>query len=262
MELNFIHLVTLKEENDMNKGINKVPANMEDIFAGKKAENEFVDQIAAMRFDTLAEIFRFMEEEDLLTEQIFGKTDAEGKVIFPWAVPEHRRHAGVQPYYGTLGDQSSIYHQESIREHMALVCANLMERGVPEKLAAHIAVLHDCAKKYCAGTNQRGQVCYYGHEYASAYLCHAWLTNMGYEEETVNLLTVIALYHMCPLVRWKQEPEQKEADLEKMAAFYGTDVIGLLEKMAESDEGLTVDTVNTDEARARIARGRDIILKY
>ena len=220
-----------------------------------------IEAVAKLRFESLEQLYAFMESRDVLTDAIYGKPDAEGKVTFPPAKSHPKE--GLVLKHSTIGDQTSQYHKESIAEHMALVTVKLRENGVSPRLAPVIAVMHDCAKKYTSCTNNRGEVSFYGHEVASAYLAVRWMQNMGcFSEQEIKDVYIVTRGHMHPIKTWKDAPEKKAEFEQEVKDLCGEEhakqTWGLLEAMFQSDDKC-VTYEEREQAQDRFRAGKGMI---
>jgi len=125
----------------------------------------------------LEEIYHFLDQPDALFNDIYQEREVRDSVFFytyPFihgaAIPDN-----IEEVIAPIGTQTSKYHHENLRDHVALVAANLVDAGLSSTLAVQLAVLHDVGKKYTAATNKVGDICYYNQEAVSALIAKYWL---------------------------------------------------------------------------------------
>lgn len=228
------------------------------------------------RHDTFAEplngilnerfsVEKFLQDqtrEDELTDKTYSKTP-EGKIIFPLA----GNNNFAIPYVGEIGDQASKYHQESITSHLYGDMSRMYQlKGYDTKLML-ATLLHDAMKKYTAGTNKRGEVCFYGHEKVSAYYAAKVFQQLGYSRQEAEPYVHMVHGHMLPKVDWKDQrfgEERKAKFLER----YGQERADLIKTISACDAGIEAgehsfkyregpEVVSIDEKNA-IATGKKL----
>jgi hypothetical protein len=211
----------------MNKIFNVFPATLKEIYDAIMANRRYgtdADKALDTQFFTggLVQVYKFLEQPDAATEAIYGAPDADGNVTFPFAISKVK--PGVVEFVGKLGAQTSSYHKETVKQHTAIVVKNLVDAGVDPKMAAVLGVFHDCGKKYTTGTNAKGELCFYGHDYVSAYLAGQWLKdsfNMSGNE--LKLVMAVIFAHMQPKITWNQNPEKRVAFMAMLDEFFDDD---------------------------------------
>lgn len=181
-----------------------VPDKLVDIWESAEAgyfPGDPMRTIAKKDFKNIKDVYKFLEKPDPLVKAIYGEPDAEGKFLFPMMEDPD---PGVEPHRGVIGDQSSYWHSETIKEHAALVTYNLREAGVRPLYAAFLGVMHDCGKKYTAMTNYKGEVHHPDHEYVSALLAAAWSKKWYWllPDNERKLLVSVIYGHMVSLKDW------------------------------------------------------------
>lgn len=223
-------------------------------------EGKSYDGLIQQSFSSFAELFDYLAKPDGLTRKLYG---GEWKITVPLAAGVK----DVEPVECALGDQTSMYHKESLAEHVALVCANLVDAGFDEEDAVALAVLHDCAKKYTMVTNKRGEISFYGHEKLSMQLAVFWGKTLVTDEEKLRWYAAIIWGHMEALLsKWAKthaysprfrgdfedllgSPELAEAALKECERF------SLCDEDCSNDDYLTT-------RGKQIIRGARIIQKY
>ena len=193
----------------MNEIIKELPNTLESIWGSVKNDEQFnnfaLNRVINQQFGDIKSIYDFISEFDWLTYEIYGEPDKDG-FVFPFAVSKVKD--GVTEYHGNIGDQTSSYHKETVAEHTAIVVANFVGQHICSELLTTIAVLHDVGKKYTSGTNNKGEVCFYGHDTVSAYLAGRWLYGQ-FDDEDVKLIVAVIFGHMQPRRLGPRSPRRK-----------------------------------------------------
>lgn len=181
--------------------------------------------------DTKA-IYDFLIEKDPLFRDIYGNgtfINQEEQFVFPFVsgeIPE-----GIKEVTGPIWTQTSIYHQETLLQHVELVAAHLIDEGVDEELAVLLAVLHDVGKKYTSATNKVGGVCYYNHAELSAFIAGHWL-RASLDKKLAKEIVAVIYAHMLPKISWNVEKHWKTGE----PVNFAQDFYGQLLRYCENDE--------------------------
>ncbi len=224
-----------------------VPKNLKDIYkmSNKKFEpNDPLGEIAK-KYKSVKEVFLDLNKPDKLTDAIYGEPDEEGKYLFPMM---EEPDPGVEPHKGFIGDQSSYWHNENLKEHACYVAYHLRNAGLNLQKAGYLGVLHDCGKKYCAETNHAGEVWFNDHEYISALLVACWTKDWHWmlkEAERKELIAIIYGHMQCLLEWHKGTPESAKIEndfVAEVTEFLGNEtaalrVYGLVCILGTCDEG-------------------------
>ena len=191
----------------------------------------------------ISDWFHFLGEPDVLTDAIYGKPDEHGNILYPFAIENHPGR--VKEHVGPIGDQYGRWHLETLQEHVAMVAARLLESGLSATESATLAVLHDIGKKYTAGTNSRGEMCFYGHAVMSAIIVAIHGRCLPYFLTTWDLRVGIGVVygHTFPWSEWSSHPEKKQMYLEELIDLFDGDateaylVIRMIERLDSADVG-------------------------
>lgn len=259
--------VQVEKENggkNMNEIMKLLPNTLEGIWnsvvLNEQFDNFALNRIINEEFEDLKSIYDFLFEYDWLTHEIYGEPEEDG-FVFPFAVKKVKE--GVKEYHGNIGDQTSAYHKETVAEHTAMVVSNFVGEHIASERLAAIAILHDVGKKYTSGTNNKGEVCFYGHDSVSAYLAGRWLYGL-YDDDELKLIVAVIFGHMLPKTAWTEKPEKKEEFKKELVTFFEEDenqaqsVISLIERLSNADEGCATEDERV-AARDKISRGERII---
>lgn len=249
--------------NEIMEQLPKTPKEIyESIVNGEKFGSP-LDGIIGKKFKNLKEIFDFIDKPDELTDVIYGKPDNQGIITFPFAVEE--AESGVVECRGKLGDQTSRYNKENMKQHTAMVAGKLFERLDCPRMAACYAVLHDCGKKYTCGTNSKGDLCFYGHATVSAYLAGAWMRNLyGTDGDSLMMVIVVIAAHMLPNADWRINREKRDEFFEDFHVLFDEanearlEAERLIDTIAESDRGCLTEA-EVKSQKALIDKGLYII---
>lgn len=254
----------------MNELIKMLPNTLESIWDSIRLNDQFpnfaINRVVNEEFEDLQSMYDFLFEYDWLCHEIYGEPEEDG-FVFPFAVSKVKE--GVKEYRGRIGDQTSAYHKETISDHTAMVVANFCGSQVFNERLATIATLHDIGKKYTSGTNNKGEVCFYGHDTVSAYLAGRWLYGLYDDEDDEELKLIIAVIfgHMLPKTTWAQKPEKKDEFKAELIAFFDDDELQaetamfLIERLSDADEGCATEE-ELEAAREKIRQGKTIIAHF
>ena len=162
-----------------------------------------------------------------VVEDMYEKT-ADGKYIFP----AKRKNATL--VVGQIGDQTSMYHLETTQQHFFLTCGRMWLRDASDEEVL-CGMLHDAGKKYTLGSNQRGEICFYGHEKVSALFAAVVLTYIHTLHHQQKYDIVRAIYdHMKPFV-WKTNHDDETDYIEKNGLYAAC----LVREINDVDVGIT-----------------------
>lgn len=230
--------------------------------------------ICEIRPDNLEEAYNFFGLPDLLFRSIYdevGTENGEKLYLYPFiqgaAIPDH-----IEEVVGPIGTQTSKYHQESLKDHIALVAKNLFDAGLSGTLATQLAVMHDLGKKYTSATNKVGQVCFYNHAAISALIAKYWLRGTN-SQTTVKYIVATIYAHMLPYTDWQRATDFRtglprdfrhefELQLKDFYDGHPGDIqrtMELIDLLAKCDEGILK---MTPEYAQKIARGRELIHEF
>ena len=244
--------------------IEKAPKTIAEIYEAIHTNDinlgEPLGQILNHGFKSLEDIYEFLDASDSLVDAMYDRNE-DGNYVFSFA---SKHGDDVTEIIAPLGCQTSRYHKEDFKQHVAIVSAKFAELGLSNKDAALYAVLHDCAKKYTFGTNYRGEVCFYGHEALSAFIGGYWLFNNWYMtgDELRQIIAVIWA-HLHPRVTWAQKPEERDKFIDQLRTFFDCpmkvdETMRLVDLFAQADLGC--ESEEEIEAYADIiSRGEQII---
>ena len=175
--------------------------------------------------------------------------DESGLYVFP----AKRKNATL--VHAHIGDQISMYHKETVKQHLLLTCGRLWLNGIPDELEEGLlyGILHDAGKKYTLGSNQRGEVCFYGHEKVSALFAAIVFSRLGFTNMIEDGVRVI-YDHMKPFM-WENDKESMTEYIDK----YGLYVTHLVMEINAVDKGIT-DQIIVDnlERLSKVETGTSI----
>lgn len=252
-----------------------IPAHLSELFTSAMMLREgdlvsyqngedFVN-VCLMDFSHISEIYDFLETPDGLTDYAYGELGEDGKYTFPTPEPYSDRAKPVTPYRGVVGEQTSLWHTESLKEHAAMVTYNLAAAGAKPELAAMLGVLHDCGKKYSAETDSNGELYFPDHELLSAYLTICWTHDWDLAEDEKRLIAAIVYGHM-KYYEWHKgtaKSTKSERDfIKEVAKVFNEDIAvkayGLVNLIGASDESVKR---GAKKDLTKIAKGIEIIRK-
>lgn len=155
--------------------------------------------------------------------------DEAGLYVFP----AKRKNAPL--VHAHIGDQTSMYHKETVKQHLLLTCGRFWLNENPDDLDEGLlyGILHDAGKKYTLGSNQRGEICFYGHEKVSALFAAIVLDRIGFTDMIDDGVRVI-YDHMKPFM-WEDDRESMTEYINK----YGLYVTHLILEINAVDKGIT-----------------------
>ena len=170
-----------------------------------------------------------------------------------YVFPAKRKNAPL--VHAHIGDQTSMYHKETVKQHLLLTCGRLWLNGNPDELEEGLlyGILHDAGKKYTLGSNQRGEVCFYGHEKVSALFAAIVFDHLGFTDMIEDGVRVI-YDHMKPFV-WESNKEAMSEYIDK----HGLYVTHLVMEINAVDKGIT-DQIIVDnlERLSKVETGTSI----
>ena len=112
-------------------------ANIDDFTEIPEDQRLKLYAICENRPDNLEEVYNFFDLPDPLFRSIHdevGIQDGKTQYLYPFiqgaAIPDH-----IEEVVGTIGTQTSKYHQESLKDHITLVAKNLVDNGLSGTLA-------------------------------------------------------------------------------------------------------------------------------
>lgn len=216
----------------MNEIIKRLPIKtLEEVLSAD--ESTFPAEVKEiLQWKGVEEYFRCLSEEDALTRAIYGCADEKGLVRFPAATDDV-----TLELFDKIGAQSSIYHQETVEEHIQLVF-HYIHRISADRNFLLMALLHDCGKKWTAGTNKRGEICFYGHDKLSALFANSYLKQMGVSDEDREWIVTGIYYHMRPKEWERMESAAIEKNRHKFMQVHGEKLYWMLIAFAECDRGV------------------------
>jgi CRISPR/Cas system-associated endonuclease Cas3-HD len=258
----------------MNEIIKSLPKTLPEVYSAIIDGTKFgdpIDSIISEKFNSLQEIYDYLEVPDVLTDALYGAPDEDGNYTFPFAVKKVKE--GIVEYKGRLGEQYSSYHKETIRQHTAIVVDNLA-RMIPLRWATYLGVLHDCCKKYCLGTNAKGELCFYGHEYVSALIGGSWAREtLKLNDTQLKLIVALIFAHGMPKGEWAQNQEKRWDFFVTLDDYFGDigtdeDTQNLKEQFGEyidaiaaADQGCSM-VEDILRASSKIEGGEKLISEY
>ena len=249
-------------------------ANLDDFENIPETQRLMLLAICENRPANLEEIYHFLDQPDMLFNDIYQEREVRDSVFFytyPFihgaAIPDD-----IEEVVAPIGTQTSKYHHENLRDHVALVAANLVDAGLSGTLAVQLAVLHDMGKKYTAATNKVGDICYYNHEAISALIAKYWLRGTA-SQSTIKQIVAVIYAHLLPLTTWNRTVHWKTGlpcnfrqDFEhELESFYDGNQVDvkrtmeLIDTLTKCDEGILE---MTPEYAQKIARGRELIHEF
>ena len=214
----------------MNKIISELPINtLEEIFASD--ESTFPTEVKAiLQWKGVEAYFNSQGEEDAPTRVVYGCTDV------------------FLELFDKIGSQTSRYHQETIAEHFQMVFHYAFTFVPDNTNFLLMALLHDCGKKWTAGTNKAGELCFHGHEKLSALVANSYLKQMGVCDKDRERIVTRIFYHMRPKAWERMEKEVRKKSQQKFTRNHGEALFWEIYAFSQWDQGVTeVD----DEAQAR-----------
>ena len=224
------------------------------VFDKKESFWEPIDSILNKEF-SIESFLRSQEEEDPLTNAIYQKED--GLLIFP----QKKKKCSVPHHLWKIWEQTSKYHKETLLEHIAMVVAWVSEDSNNDVGMQLVALLHDAGKKYTTWTNQKWELCFYGHEKVSAYLAATIYRQLWFSKEEAEPYVRIIHDHMLPFSERSQNKEKKDKYRE-LHGDYITDGITMLNK---NDLWITEEDENNPEKKSQktklIEEWKDILSK-
>ncbi len=248
---NTISSLTNNTISSLNSDLNSIeitkilPCNtteeiLESVFDKKESFWEPIDSILNKEF-SIESFLESQEEEDDLTKIIYKKSDENNLIIFP----QKKLKCDVPPYMWKIWEQTSRYHKETILEHIAMVIAWISRETNNDTNMQLVALLHDAWKKSTTWTNQRGEICFYGHEKVSAYLAATIYRQLWFTKEEAEPYIRIIHDHMLPFNERARDQSKKET----YRTLYGNYVTNAITILNQNDIWITQEDEDNQEGK-------------
>lgn len=205
-------------------------------------------------------------QPDSLTDKVYKKDDKEA-YIFPKVAEKikswlDKNESKTTEHVGKIGDLTSAYHKEDLKQHTALVVKNLSKQEIDSKkkgLQLLTGLLHDIGRKYLTRTSEQeksstdkgfkvgnkvtGQLVAPEQEKLSAYITARYFKNLGISQEEATPFIATIFYQNKLKTDWSKDIEGKnDAELpiefEHFMKEYGDESYNLLRSLSAADKGI------------------------
>lgn len=222
--------------------------------------NSPVHHVLRERFSAKS-FFDQLDAPDELTNFIYGSSNDSVKLPSKKEIPE-------EDCFRVLGEQTSKYHKETLKEHVLLVLGGMWEDGVRDEKALLLGLLHDASKKYDAIINKRGEIGFYNHEQNSAFFAANVFYQLGYSRQEIAPYVGAIYGHLMPFT-WNQDVvHMKKGDVpgnfvrDLYIKSHGSDAANLCDFLNHYDKGVPDRSLlTTKEYQDRLLAGR-VAIRY
>ncbi len=222
-------------------------------------------EVTNKRFNSLEEVYDFLQEPDELIKVVYGEPDEAGLYTFPLMEEPYSDRAKYPSLCrGHLGDQTSYWHHETLKEHAAIVTYNLAAAGLRAEMAAALGVFHDAGKKYAAETNPNSEIWFADHEYLSTLLVGRWTKHWKGVPEADKQLWVATCYGHMKYYEWTngkaKAAKSEKKFIDEVSKVFGNEAalksFGLCNLLGAADECIRPGAIIP---RGKVEKGQDII---
>lgn len=237
-----------------------------------------------------SEILDSLVRPDSLTDKVYKKDDKE-EYIFPKVDVDRKAvHWLEKPknmpaeHIGKIGDLTSVYHKENLKQHTVLVVKNLSKQEIDAKnkgLYFLTGLLHDIGRKYLTKTGQQeksstderfkvedevtGQLVAPEQEKLSAYITARYFKKIGISQEEATPFVAGTFYQNKLKTDWAKDIEDK-VDAENPSEFnhfmkeYGDEAYDLLRSLSAADKGI-LSYKSLANAHSYLEQGEKLVLQ-
>ena len=264
--------------------------SVEDILSNVYSEEEKTSipelEEVIENLESPSDIFDSLTQSDSLADKIYKKDD-KGEFIFPkvdekaksWL--EKDKNKTVE-HVGNIGDLTSAYHKENLKQHTALVVKKLSKENIDSKrkgLSLLTALMHDIGRKYTTQTSQQeksstderfkigdevtGQLIAPEQEKLSAYMTARYFKNLGVSKEEATPYIATIFYQNKLKTDWSKDVENKgdselPSEFEHFMKEYGDEAYNLLRSLSAADKGI-LSYKSLANAHSYLEQGEKII---
>lgn len=281
----------------MKELFSKLPLNsVEDILSnvysdeGKSSIPELEEVIENL--GSPSDILDSLVKSDSLTDKVYKKDDKDS-YIFPKVAekPEKtkfwsdKNKSKTAEHIGEIGDLTSVYHKENLKQHTALVIKNLSKQEIDNKkkgLQLLTGLLHDVGRKYLTQTSEKeksstdkgfkvgdkvtGQLVAPEQEKLSAYITARYFKNLGISQEEVTPFVATTFYQNRLKTDWSKVIEgiEDKDNVELPNEFdhfmneYGDEAYNLLRSLSAADKGI-LNYKSLANAHSYLEQGEKIV---
>lgn len=248
---------------------------LEDVIENLGSPSEILDSL--VRPDSLTDKVYKKDDKE---EYIFPKVNADKKTV-PWLKPPKNMPA---EHIGKIGDLTSAYHKENLKQHAALVVKNLSKQEIDAKnkgLYFLTGLLHDIGRKYLTRTDQQeksstderfkvkdevtGQLVAPEQEKLSAYITARYFKKIGISQEEATPFVAGIFYQNKLKTDWAKDIEDN-VDTENPSEFnhfmkeYGDEAYDLLRSLSAADKGI-LSYKSLANAHSYLEQGEKLVLQ-
>lgn len=281
----------------MKELFSKLPLNsVEDILSnvygdeGKSSIPELEEVIENL--GSPSDILDSLVKSDSLTDKVYKKDDKDS-YIFPNVAEKtektkfwsDKNKSKTAEHIGEIGDLTSVYHKENLKQHTALVIKNLSKQEIDNKkkgLQLLTGLLHDVGRKYLTQTSEKeksstdkgfkagdkvtGQLVAPEQEKLSAYITARYFKNLGISQEEATPFVATTFYQNRLKTDWSKVIEgiEDKDNVELPNEFdhfmneYGDEAYNLLRSLSAADKGI-LSYKSLTNAHSYLEQGEKIV---
>ena len=278
----------------MKELFSKLPLNsVEDILSNVYSDEEksSIPELEEVieNLGSPSNILDSLVKSDSLTDKVYKKDDKEA-YIFPKVAEKtektkfwlDKNKSKTTEHVGEIGDLTSAYHKENLKQHTALVIKNLSKQEIDNKkkgLLLLTGLLHDIGRKYLTQTSEQeksstdkglkvgdkitGQLVAPEQEKLSAYIAARYFKNLGISQEEATPFIATTFYQNRLKTDWSKDIEDKN-DVELPNEFdhfmneYGDEAYNLLRSLSAADKGI-LNYKSLTNAHSYLEQGEKIV---
>lgn len=273
----------------------KLPVNsVEDILSSvySNNENSSLPELEEVinSLDLPSNILDDFLKPDSLTNVLYKKTE-DGKFVFPKSQEDKKTWGfglklpnSVANHVGNIGDLTSAYHKENLKQHASVVVNNLDKmpiRSSKKDLLLLTGLFHDFGRKYLTQTGDKekfptdalykykdevtGQLYAPDQEKLSAYISARYFKKMGISEEEARPYIASIYYQNRLKTGWEKDVVDKNGaiipdEYDYFIKAYGDETYNLLRSLSSADKGLLTNKTLAN-AQSYIEQGQKIVLQ-
>lgn len=229
---------------------------------------------------------------DSLTDKVYKKDDKDSYIFQKVAEKTEKtkfwldkNKSKTAEHIGEIGDLTSAYHKENLKQHTALVIKNLSKQDIDNKkkgLQLLTGLLHDVGRKYLTQTSEKeksstdkgfkvgdevtGQLVAPEQEKLSAYITARYFKNLGISQEEATPFIATTFYQNKLKTDWSKVIEGIEDkdnaelpnEFDHFMNEYGDESYNLLRSLSAADKGI-LNYKSLSNAHSYLEQGEKIV---
>lgn len=281
----------------MKELFSKLPLNsVEDILSNVYSDEEksSIPELEEVieNLGSPSDILDSLVKSDSLTDKVYKKDDKEAYIFSKVAEKTEKTRfwsdknkSKTAEHVGEIGDLTSAYHKENLKQHTALVIKNLSKQEIDNKkkgLQLLTGLLHDVGRKYLTQTSEKeksstdkgfkvgdkvtGQLVAPEQEKLSAYITARYFKNLGISQEEATPFVATTFYQNRLKTDWSKVIEgiEDKDNVELPNEFdhfmneYGDEAYNLLRSLSAADKGI-LSYKSLTNAHSYLEQGEKIV---